>query len=406
MKVSPTLARRIALHAQLLDGRHGFPSGKEGVARVIETLGYIQIDTIAVIKRAHHHTLWSRRRDYDIDMLHDLQTRDRRIFEYLGHALSYLPMVDYRFYLKRMQAFHDPYGKWEKERLTKYGHLMEPALECIEKEGPSISREIASSLGTKKTSPDMREPTRSAMELLFLRGDLMVAERRNFERVYDLTERVLPEEIDTRVPKDDELGRFLVKRALSAHGIAHVNDICQHIHAADREVVVDALYDLVEAGEVTSVNLGEGNGYYALTGSFAALKRLRGKKPAVTLLSPFDNLIINRDRVKRLFGFDYSLECYVTPAKRVYGYFVLPILWDERLVGRLDPKADRKTKTLIVRNLFLEDSFTGDDQFLEALASSLAEFAAFNDCDTIAVEKTTPGTMKKKLQEAIKKQTC
>ncbi len=139
-QVSLKQARKMILNAQLLDGGARLPKGKEGVAQTVEKLGYVQIDTISVIERAHHHTLWSRRADYDPQMLYDLQAKDRRIFEYWGHAASYLPMSDYRYYLPRMQAYHDPKGKWEKERLEKYGHWIKPVLKRVLKEGRLVQK--------------------------------------------------------------------------------------------------------------------------------------------------------------------------------------------------------------------------------------------------------------------------
>ncbi|MHC4757612.1 MAG: DNA glycosylase AlkZ-like family protein [Planctomycetota bacterium] len=128
--VSLKQARRMVLNAQLLDGPVKLSKGKEGAAQTVEKLGYVQIDTISVIERAHHHTLWSRRADYDPQMLHDLQAKDRRIFEYWGHAASYLPISDYRYYLPRMKAYHDPKGKYEKERLEKSGYWIVKVKYC------------------------------------------------------------------------------------------------------------------------------------------------------------------------------------------------------------------------------------------------------------------------------------
>jgi uncharacterized protein YcaQ len=133
----------------------------------------------------------------------------------------------------------------------------------------------------------------------------------------------------------------------------------------------------------------------------SSLKRLPNK---VILLSPFDNLIIQRDRTKRLFGFDYALECYTPPAKRIYGYYVLPILWRDKLVGRLDPKTDRKKKTLIIRNLVFEDGFSQYEEFLPAFADSMASFARFNKCEKLEFEKVSPAKTRKKLEALMKKQ--
>ena len=191
-RISPEIARKIALKAQLLDGSMKFPKGKEGVAQAIEKLGYVQIDTINIIERAHNHTLWTRRPDYKPEMLHELQSRDRRVFEYWGHAASYLPTTDYRYYIPMMRSFADPKSKWVQGRFKKYGHLMKPILERIRKEGALSSRNFETLTDKSRGTWWDWRPSKVALELLFWKGDLMITERRNFQRVYDLTERVLP----------------------------------------------------------------------------------------------------------------------------------------------------------------------------------------------------------------------
>jgi uncharacterized protein YcaQ len=131
--------------------------------------------------------------------------------------------------------------------------------------------------------------------------------------------------------------------------------------------------------------------------------RLKRTAPRLHLLSPFDNLIIQRDRIRSIFDFDYALECYVAPAKRKYGYFVLPILWGERFVGRLDPKADRKKKAFIVNNLVFEPGFKADDKFLSSFIQRLWDFARFNHCDKITAKKTSPASIKATLETELKK---
>lgn len=404
MKISLLNARRLALHAQMLDGRTRLSKGKEGTYQTIERLGYVQIDSISVIQRAHHHTVWTRLPDHSPDMIHELQTKDRRIFEYWGHALSYIPMTDYRYYLRRMQTFHDPHGKWERARLEKYGHLMKPVLDRIREEGSIRSKDLAQ-VGMAKSCPDQQgNPAKSAAELLFWRGELMISERINSERVYDLTERVIPDGTDTKVPADDELGRFLVRRALRAYGVAREREICDHIQAADRAAVVSAIQELLDSGEVTRVTLEghDGTDHFALTEMLGAAAGLRKKAPRVHLLSPFDNLIIQRGRTEKLFGFEYALECYVTPAKRKHGYFVLPILWGEELIGRFDPKTDRKSGTMMILNLLFESSFTRYDEFLPEFVGKLRDFARFNNCENIRVVRCSPASIKRELTRQLK----
>lgn len=378
--------------------------GKEGIARAIEHLGYIQIDTIAVIERAHHHTIWNRRSDYSHRMLHQLQAEDRRIFEYWGHAMSYLPVSDYRYYLPRMKRFADPYSKWEKARLEKYGHMMGPVLERISKEGPLSSKDFETPAEAARGGWWNWRPAKVALEMLFWQGKLMITERRNFQRVYDLTERVLPATVDTSLPTGGQLGRFFIGRALSAHGLATKREISEHIDAAEREQVHEAIDEMTEAGEIIKLAVTgiENSDYYARPEILEKLPELKKRKSRVFLLSPFDNLIIMRDRLSRLFNFDYALECYTPAAKRIHGYFVLPVLYGDKFVGRLDPKADRKTGTLIIRRLALEKDFEASGNFIIGLAQSLVKFMKFNACEKIKIEKADPGKIKAELNKQIK----
>jgi uncharacterized protein YcaQ len=243
------------------------------------------------------------------------------------------------------------------------------------------------------------------MELLHLKGDLMVTERRRFQKIYDLTERVLPEGTDTSLPTEAELGRFMVNRALSAYGVATEKEIREHLQVAGKEVVSRALADLVDAGEVIPVAIlgDEQTRYYALPGAVEEAARFGPVPWRVTLLSPFDNFIIQRERISRLFGFDYALECYMAATKRVFGYFVLPILWGERFVGRLDPKAERKAKTLLIRNLVFEEHFQEYEAFLPVFSEELVAFARFNNCDKVVFEKMTPAKVKEPLEGLLKR---
>jgi uncharacterized protein YcaQ len=413
IKISSKQARRIVLNAQLLDSGAKLSKGKEGIAQTIEKLGYIQIDTIAVIERAHHHTLWCRRTDYDLEMLHELQTKDRRVFEYWGHAMSYLPMSDYRYFLPKMRNFNNPKSKWAKIGLEKCGHLMKPVHERIRKEGPLSSKDFKPPPGRKRGNWWDWKPAKIALEMLFWKGDLMITERRNFQKVYDLTERVLPEDVDTSLPNNDELGNFLVKRALSANGILQDKEIYNFlqpsasrdsdIQVANSDIILNSLKDFLEAGEVVPVKIeGENNAiYYTLSKILKQSAKSRKSRPRVFILSPFDNLLIKRQRIEKLFSFNYSLECYVPAPKRKFGYFTLPILWGDNFIGRLDPKADRKKKTFIVQKLAFETITKDFDVFLPAFVKKLADLAHFNRCDKIKLMKVTPSKIKANLEHLL-----
>jgi uncharacterized protein YcaQ len=405
-KISLKQARRITLNAQLLGSGAKLPKGKEGVAQTIEKLGYVQIDTIAVIERAHHHTLWSRRADYAPEMLHELQTKDRRVFEYWGHAMSYLPMSDYRFFLPKMRNFENPKSNWAKIGLEKCGYLMKPVLERIRKEGPLSSKDFKPPPGTIRGNWWDWKPAKIALEMLFWKGDLMITERRNFQKVYDLTERVLPGHVNASIPCDDEMGQFLVRRALSANGMLQEKEISKFlqpsagrdadIQVANSDVIKISLNNLMDAGEVIPIKIAGENDddYYALSETLNKSTKPGRKKPRVAILCPFDNLLIQRQRIKNLFGFNYSLECYVPASKRKFGYFTLSILWGENFVGRLDSKADRKKKTLIIHKLAFESTLKNLNVFLPAFTKKLADLARFNRCNKIQLVKVTPSKIK------------
>lgn len=400
--ISEKTVRRLVLHAQLLDDRTRIRKGKAGVAQVVDHLGYVQIDTISVIERAHHHTLWTRVPGYQPEHLHQAHAVDRAVFEYWGHAASYLPLKDYRFYLPMMKSFYDAKNAWYRGWGERYGDYLAPVLKRIREQGPLAARDFEN-LAPRGQGPwwDWK-PAKAALETLFWRGELMIRERRRFERIYDLTERVLPHGTDTRVPGDGELGRFIVQRALGALGVAGEREIRDYIRIGDRHIAAAALKEMLAAGEITCLGIeGRTGTAYALPALLAAAGRLRARQPGVRFLSPFDNLAIDRRRLKERFDFDFAFECYVPKHKRNHGYFVLPILFGENIVGRLDPKADRQGKTLIARFLSIEPAFTHLDGLVPELGRALGEFARFNGCERVVVESVRPGKLLAPLKRAL-----
>ena len=401
--LSPSDARSVALHAQLLNAPTHITNSKNGVYDIIDHLGYVQLDTLSVVQRAHHHTLWNRHPDYNLEMLLELQRDDKLIFEYWGHAASYLPMKDYRFYQHRMNSSDDPNSKWEKERIEKYGYLLDPVMAQVREKGHCQSKDIELPEITFKQGKQYPNPTtqiRFALNMLVFSGQLMISERKNFQKYYDLTERVLPSHINTAFPTEQELGRFLVTRALQSYGIASAKGIKNHIFLAGNGIILKALDEMLCSGEIVKVNVADNDDtaeYFTFPKTLESHATIPAPTRAV-LISPFDNLIIQRDRLKWLFNFDYALECYVTPNKRVDGYFVCPILWKDRFVGRLDPKADRKTKKLIFKNIFFEKDFDEFEEFLPSFKKMLTEFMKFNDCEEIVIDSIQPGRLLKSLK--------
>ena len=413
--LSKQTARKLILKAQFLNGQSAIKPGNDGVRRMIDQLGYIQIDTIHIIERSHHHTLWTRLPGYADTMLHDLQAVERTVFEYWAHAMAYLPMSDYRFFRYKMKNFRNPAHPWLPYH-SKQGKLpLKGVLKRIREEGALAAKDFNQPDDTKRGAWWDWKPAKSALELLFWRGELMISERRNFQKVYDLTERVLPPEIDTREPSGKEMAEYLIKKALSSMGIANPKEIYNFMQpsaardstyrAVDWDVLTQTMDELLEEQIISSaiIDNEKEDHYFMLSGSADRIKDMPESKQTVYLLSPFDNLIIQRERLQRLFDFKYTLECYVPAPKREHGFFVLPVLFGGTFVGRIDPQADRKSRTMILHSVSLEDDFEPSEEFTANISTKLAEFAKFNQCDSLMIEKSKPAKFMTMLKTAIKK---
>ena len=364
--------RRIALNQQGLLKSDSFGRGKQATLRTIEHLGYVQIDTISVVERAHHHVLWSRVSNYAPKFLDQL-VKERKLFEYWFHAASWLPMRDYRFALPRMNKMNgerDWFKSCDKQ-------LIRLILERIRAEGPLRARDFEDTRKGKKEWWDWK-PAKQALEQLFMQGELMVSGREGFQKVYDLRERVLPDWVDTRAPEIDEYASYLIDTSLRAHGFATQKSISYlRKGKALREAIRQQLQYRIDNGSLVTVVLNDSSLIYA----DAELLETRAPRSSATvrILSPFDNAVIQRERGRYLFDFNYQIECYLPQSKRQFGYFCLPILYRDRFVGRIDCKAHRKQKLLEVNSVHIEHKI--DDEFGDALDIAIRSLAAFNGCN-------------------------
>ncbi|MCW3070726.1 MAG: uncharacterized protein JWO44_616 [Bacteroidetes bacterium] len=387
--------RLLALNSQGLPDAH-FGKGKKGALSVIQHLGYVQIDTLAVVARAHHHTLYSRLPDYKESFLGELMEKDKSVFEYWSHAASYLPMSDYRYSLPRKKLFAEGKSHWfaQDKKIMKY------VLDRIRAEGALQSKDFE----FKRTGPGNWyewKPAKKALEQLFMDGTLMVARRQGFQKVYDLAERVLPPDVNTEMPTAAEYAEYLVKKAVEANGVVEEKEIA-YLRKGLKESVNKALKKLIKSGEYKEVR-AEGYGdspFITSLEQLDAMEKLKLKKD-IHLLSPFDNLVIQRKRLQRFFGFDYQVECYVPEPKRKFGYFCLPVLYGDAFAGRFDPKADRATKTFYVKVMHFEKGFKPDDKFNTVFAEKLKAFATFNGCTKIKIGEAEKG-WKKEITKKLK----
>jgi uncharacterized protein len=280
--------------------------------------------------------------------------------------------------------------------------LLNHVLKRIKDEGPLGASDFGDTRKKKRGTWWDWKPAKTALETLHITGELMVTARRKFERVLDLPERVLPPNISTKLPSQDEVARFAIRRALQAHGLASTREIINHIQIVKEKMVKDTLNDLLDSGEIVKVKInGIDTEYYALAEIAEAMSESRKKTNLIHILSPFDNFIIHRDRINRLFNFDYQLECYKPPKQRIHGYFVLPILWGDEFIGRIDLKTDREKKELIVRNLIIESDLKKVKEALPALSEKLKALAIFNKVEKVRIEKTKPGNIKTSLNKIL-----
>jgi len=368
--------KRLALFNQGLGKISPFAKGVDGTLQAIEHLGYVQIDTISVVERAHHHILWSRVPDYDLSHLNHL-VRERQIFEYWYHAASYLPMKDYRYALPAMISVRNGESRYFNRGDQ---HLMNEILARVRAVGKIRLRDIDKNNKNSVGGWWNTGPSRRAFEQLYMQGDLMICERNGMEKVYDLTERCLPENIDLRMPTLYEYAQYLFNNTLRAHGAFTWKQLV-HLKGKDlKETMRVVLKEQVDAGVVSAFKLADGQTLYV---DVSAIEQKVETDFGLKILSPFDNSLIHRDRLTSLFEFDYRIECYVPAAKRVYGYFCLPILYQGELVGRIDCKAHRTVKELEVISLHLEKTIKDKELFFFELKQELKRFAEFNQCTII-----------------------
>lgn len=372
LQLSNKEARHIMLTSQGLAGKP-FGNKKEGTLQVIQHLGYVQIDTISVVERAHHHTIWARVNDYKKSYLNELIETDKTVFEYWSHAAAFLPMRDYRFSLYLKNRFITGEAKWYfNKRVTKFVY------DRIAAEGPLQSKDFEEK--KKKQGWWEWKESKRALEQLFMEGRLMVAKRQGFQKVYDITERVLPRGVDTSLPTEKEYARYLVTKTIRANGLAANNEI-GYLRRHAKTAINKVMDEMTEAGIILPVKIKGSHEVLFTTQQSIDNAANQKANQAVNILSPFDNSVIQRSRLKRIFDFDYTIECYVPEPKRQYGYFCLPVLYGDTFIGRLDCKAERKEQVLSVKKMFYEKK--PDEKLKVAFEKALKKFAAFNGCKEI-----------------------
>ena len=339
-------ARRIWLRAQRLATPAPFGGGPTATAAAVEHLGYVQIDTINVVERCHHHILWNRIPDYRRADLRQAQSVDRSVFEYWTHALSYVPSKDLRFFIPAMRLHRREGHKWFSS--VKPADLRK-VMRLIRRDGALTIRDIEDDvLVDKEHLWASRKPSKRALQLAFYQGRLTISERNGMLKTYELMTRHFGWDKPPKPASARETTAYLLDRALRAQGLVSLDSIC-HLDAPSKASVRRLIEARVRSDELTPVALqGAGKQEHwarpeTLEAAGAAASEL------VHILSPFDPLIIQRKRTHLIFDYEHRFEAYVPKEKRRFGYFALPVLAGEDIVAALDLKTDRKNKKLLMQ---------------------------------------------------------
>jgi uncharacterized protein YcaQ len=342
--------RRIWLRAQRLDISAPFGEGAEAVAAAVDHLGYVQIDTINVIERCHHHILWNRIPDYKRGHLRQAQSIDKSVFEYWTHALSYVPSRDLRFFIPAMKLHrregHHWFGSVSNADLRK-------VLRLIRKDGALTIRDIEDDVLVDKHHPwASRKPSKRALQLAFYTGVLTISERQGMLKTYELMARHFgwdqPVSPPPKSASTTEVSSYLLDRALRSQGVVSLDSIC-HLDAPRKAAIRRLIEARIRRRELTPVAIEGASKQEHWARPETLETAAANASELVHILSPFDPLVIQRKRTELIFDYGHRFEAYLPKEKRLFGYFALPVLVGQDIVAAIDLKTDRKAGKLLMQ---------------------------------------------------------
>jgi uncharacterized protein len=380
--------RLVHLAAQGLLTAPAQPAVKADVLAAIRRMGVLQIDTISVVARSPYFVLFSRLGEYDTKWLDELLV-ERALFEQWAHAACFIPMEYFPLFRRLTLEGHRTsyFGEWAEQNRTTLDHV----LDVVRQEGAKRSADFESEKNPGGWWNWKIE--KAALEYWITRGELMVARRDKFQRVYDLTTRVLPDWNDVDVPPLDEVNRKLILNTVHALGIARPQWIADY-YRLKKKVVPPYVEELKESGQLLEATVRGWSESVLYCAADATLieDAAQGKLAAnyTTLLSPFDPITWDRDRARQLFNFDFMIQCYTPAAKRQYGYFPLPILHNGELVGRLDAKAHRKEGVFEVKSVYIENGVPLSETLAQKLAMAIKKCSKWHKAHSIVVHECFP----------------
>ena len=403
IRLSRRAARTLILTAQGLHHHHPEDAAtKRSVLQAIRRMGALQIDTINVVARSPYLVLWSRLGHYDPRWLDEL-LNDRALFEYWSHEACLLPIEDYPLYRHRMLEPSTLGWKYPREWAAAHQKEIAQVLTNLRERGPLRSADFASN-GQRKNGWGGWKPEKRALETLFTTGEIMITRRHHFQRVYDLREHVLPSWEDTQLPPREEVQRSLILKAVRALGVTTAAWVADYFRTRKQNTIPLVIQLAKEGALLTAQVEGWDSPAYLHPDHQENAEQAgeNGIRPQLTtLLSPFDPLVWDRERVKRLFSFDYTLECYTPAPKRRYGYFALPVLHRGALIGRVDAKTHRQDALFEVKTFHLEPDVRITDRLVTDIAKMLYACATWHGTPEITFRYSDPPKLTDLLQQAI-----
>ena len=384
-------ARRLFLHRHALGEPASGPARGDDLRAVIHRLGFVQIDSINTVRRAHHMILHARRHAYRPNYLHPLLERDRTLFEHWTHDAAIIPTEFFGHWRLRFERNEITLRAHWKKRRREFEARIGPVLDQIRAHGPVSSADVGS--GESRSSGGWWDwhPSKTALEYLWHTGQVMVTRRQGFRKLYDLTDRVLPAAALAHVPRAHDSIDWACGAALDRLGFATSGEIAgfwaKVTPAEARAWCAHAL----KVGELTEIDVcgmdGSHRPHFARPDVIAAASEAPDPPETVRILSPFDPALRDRARTRRLFDFDYRIEVFVPKAQRKYGYYVFPVLQGARLIGRIDMKCERKDDVLAVTAFWPEARVAIGKNRLARLDSAIARTAAFAGVSEIRYAK-------------------
>ena len=381
LRIANRDARRLWLEAQ---GLSAPPTGPVDLPGTIRKLGFVQLDTIRVVARAHDHILWSRNQNYREPMLHTCLARDRHVFEHFTHDASLIPIDFYPMWRRQFRRMEEKVRGWEWHRgmLDEDGRAAIRAR--IEAEGPLSTKAFDTKIVGKREMW-RRPPHKLALDYMWYAGELSTSHRDGFTKFYDLTERVIPDHHRAAEHTDAAQVDWLCREALARLAFGTEGDIQRFWAAADLGEV--KAWTAAKARKLVPVEIesarGEWSAALALPDIETRLASVSAPAPRLRILNPFDPVIRDRNRLTRLFGFDYRIEIFVPEAKRQWGYYVYPLLEGDRFVGRIEVKSDREAGEISVHQLWPEPGVKWTDARRAKLEAELGRLARLVGADEV-----------------------